>query len=323
MPQPERAGRSVGIQNINYLWSALMAIATSSAKALSQDIIQRILVQPLEKRSVWLSSGVRIFDTDGSPIRVPRQAAGTAIDFTGENTQIPEADYNYDNEVELLPSSMKSVKVLTRWSNELGRSSVIDLGNALQDRLVTDVAAAIDNAFTNGTAANTPIGALAGTAFSTATTTAGTAVGKPNVDDLYDALGAALSADVDPDGLRWMMHSRDLISLHKLRAGGSTATDGAYLLQPDPTSPAQFRLLGYPVILNQRIPTNGGTATNESTIMLADFSQIAVARDLDAQVTVLPERFADFDQTAIRVVARYDMKPLNPAAIVYLKNVTA
>jgi HK97 family phage major capsid protein len=212
---------------------------------------------------------------------------------------------------------------LTRWSNELGRSAVIDLGNALQDRLVTDVAAAIDEAFTNGTAVNAPVGLLAGTAFSANTTSAGTAVGKPTVDDLYDALGAALSADVDPDGLRWMMHSRDLITLHKLRAGGSTTADGAYLLQPDPTSPAQFRLLGYPVILNQRMPINGGTGTNESTIVLGDFSQIAVARDLSPQVTILPERFADFDQTAIRVVARYDMKPLNPAAIVTLTGVTA
>jgi HK97 family phage major capsid protein len=299
-----------------------MAIATASAQALSQEVIQRILVQPLEKRSVWLSSGVRIFDTDGSPIRVPKQAAGTALPFTGENTEIPEADYNYDNEITLLPSSMKSVKVITRWSNELGRSSVLDLGNALQDRLVTDVAAAIDNAFTNGTAANAPIGMLAGTAFSTGTTTAGTAVGAPSVDDLYDALGAALSADVDPNGLRWMMNSRDLISLHKLRAGGSTTTDGAYLLQPDPTSPAQFRLLGYPVILNQRMPVTGGTATNESSMVLADFSQIAVARDLAPQVTILRETFADYDQTAIRVVARYDMKPLNPASVVFLKNVT-
>lgn len=299
-----------------------MAIAVSDASALTQEQIQRLLIQPLEKRSVWLSSGVRIFESDGSPLRIPMQAAGTALPFTGENTQIPEADYDYSNEVEILPSSMKSVKVLTRLSSELVRSSVLDISSAVQERLVTDVASAIDNAFTNGTATGSPVGVLAGTAFSTGTTTAGTAVGKPNVDDLYDALGSALSANVNPEGLRWMMNSRDLISLHKLRSGGSTTTDGQYLIQPDPTGAAQFRLLGYPVVLNQYMPTNGGTATNESTIVLADFSQIAVARDQDPQVTILRETFADYDQVALRVTARYDMKPLNPAAIVYLKNVT-
>ena len=57
--------------------------------------------------------------------------------------------------------------------------------------------------------------------------------------------------------------------------------------------------------------------------MLADFSQIAVARDLNPQVTVLSELYADYDKQAIRVVARYDMQPLNPAAVVLVKNVTA
>jgi HK97 family phage major capsid protein len=65
---------------------------------------------------------------------------------------------------------------------------------------------------------------------------------------------------------------------------------------------------------------NGGA---QSTIMLADFSQIAVAQDLNPQVTVLSELYADYDQQAIRVVARYDMQPLNPAAVVLLKSVTA
>jgi len=65
---------------------------------------------------------------------------------------------------------------------------------------------------------------------------------------------------------------------------------------------------------------NGGA---QSTIMLADFNQIAVARNLNPQVTVLSELVTDYDKQAMRVVARYDMQPLNPAAVVLLKNVTA
>lgn len=57
--------------------------------------------------------------------------------------------------------------------------------------------------------------------------------------------------------------------------------------------------------------------------MLADFNQIAVARNLNPQVTVLSELVTDYDKQAMRVVARYDMQPLNPAAVVLLKNVIA
>ena len=288
-----------------------MAISTSTASAMTSEQLLQFLIQPLEKRSVVLSSGVRIFD--GVDLRVPRQASGTALAFTAENGEIPTADYDYTGEVTLLPSTMKSVKVIVPFSNELARSSDLDIFNALQDRMVTDVAAALDNAMTNGTAANEPKGILA----ASSATIAGTAVGSPTVDDLYDAVGAALAADVDTAGLRWMMHSRDYINLHKVKAD----TAGSYLIQPDPTRSGVQSLLGHPIVVNNRMPTTGG-AGNESTIVLADFSQVAVARDLSPTVTVLRERYAEYDQTALRVTARYDLGFLNEAAIVRLNGVT-
>jgi hypothetical protein len=45
------------------------------------------------------------------------------------------------HEIVLLPSTMESVKVLTRYSNELARQSVVSLDAAMKDRLVRDVAA--------------------------------------------------------------------------------------------------------------------------------------------------------------------------------------
>ena len=56
--------------------------------------------------------------------------------------------------------------------------------------------------------------------------------------------------------------------------------------------------------------------------MLADFSQIAVARDVAPSVKILDQTFGDYDQQAIRVVARYDAAPLNPEAVVKMTNVT-
>ena len=47
-------------------------------KATVQEQVQKILVQPLEKASVFLASGVRIFDTNGSAVRIPKQAPPTS-----------------------------------------------------------------------------------------------------------------------------------------------------------------------------------------------------------------------------------------------------
>ena len=75
-------------------------------------------------------------------------------------------------------------------------------------------------------------------------------------------------------------------------------------MQPDVTANAPFRLLGTPFTVTNRIPTNGGAGTNEGSVVLADFSQIAVARGPAPSVNLLDHTHADFDQQAIRLVAR-------------------
>ena len=69
--------------------------------------------------------------------------------------------------------------------------------------------------------------------------------------------------------------------------------------------------------MTKHLPLDG---ESQKSVVLADFSQIAVARDLAPSVTILKERFADYDEQAIRVVTRYDAAPLNSEAIVVIRN---
>ena len=180
--------------------------------------------------------------------------------------------------------------------------------------MVLDVAAKIDTAFITGSGTGgVPRGLLNYTGVQEIT-----AVGALSLDDLLDAIALMYSANVDTARLRWLMPSRTFIALRKLKDA-----NGLYILQPDATADVAFRLLGIPVVVTNRIPTNGGAGTNEGSVVLADFSQIAVARDLAPSVKLLDQTYADFDQQAIRVVARYDAAPLNPSAIVVLRGVTS
>lgn len=94
-------------------------------------------------------------------------------------------------------------------------------------------------------------------------------------------------------------------------------------MQPDPTAGAAFSLFGIPVLVTNRIPINGGGGANGAKIVLADFSQIGVARDMAPSVKLLDQTYADYDQQTIRVVARDDAAPLNPTAIVIMTGVTS
>ena len=289
-----------------------MANSTNNATELTAEQVVKTLVQPLTAKSVFLAAGPRIFDTAG-PLRVPKNGGPIADPgWTGENEAIPERDADFD-EVKLLPSTMKSVKVITRFSNELARQSVVSLDQALKDRLVGDVAAKLDAQFLSagGDGITTPKGLFAYSGIQTV------AVGGAlSLDHLLTAWGMALAENVAMGSLKWVLTPGDFVKLRKVKD-----TSGKYILNADPSADAVFRLFGAPVIVTSRVPdTTGGTVTGRAA--LVDFSQIAVARDLAPSVKVLTERYADFDQQAIRVVARYDAAPLNPKAVVALTGIT-
>lgn len=281
-----------------------MVNSLSTASELTQEQVQRILIQPLTDKSVFLAAGPRVFDTNGSQVRIPKMGAATDPKWHGENEQISEVDASF-GEITLLPSTMKSVKVITRFSNELARQSIIALDATLRDRLVTDVANKLDAQFlgNQGDGKTTPKGLFAHTGVQTID-----ASGPLTLDLLHDAWGKALAANVNMAATRWLILPGDFTKLRKIKDNANR-----YMLQPDPTQDGVFRLLGAPVTVTSRIPA--GCAA------LADFSQLAVARDTTPSVKILTERYADFDQQAIRVVARYDAAPLNPEAVVTLTGI--
>lgn len=289
-----------------------MAVSTTSATELTQEQVAKILVKPLEESAKFLAAGPRIFDT-ASPLRIPKLGGPTTVTWVGENEQIPEANPDFD-EVELLPSTMKSLKTLTRYSNELARQSVVALDAALKDRLVTDVAAKLDSQLfgAGGDGTTTPQGMFAWAGTQTLAVN-----GILELDDLHDAEALALGENVNVTQLRWVMTSRELIDLRKIKA-----TDGNYIVQPDVTAAGGYTLLGHPVIVTNRIPDDTAPTPDTARAALVDFSQIAVARDVAPTVKILDQTFGDYDQMAIRVVCRYDAKPLNPEAVIKLTGIT-
>ena len=292
-----------------------MALSTATAPELTAEQVQAILIQPLEAASVFLAAGPRIFDTAG-PLRIPKLNSMEEPAWHGENELITEVDPDF-GEVTLLPSTMKSLKSLTRFSNELARQSVISLDAALRDRMVADIAAKLDAAFIAGDggdpAGTEPLGIL-----NYAGTQEIDAVGTLSIDDLHDAEGLLLSANVDPTRVRWFMRPETFTSLRKLKDGQQR-----YMIQPDPTESGAYRLLGHGVVVTNRIPVDTTPTPDTTEAFLADFSTIAVARDLAPSVKILDQTYGDYDQMAIRVVARMDAAPMLPEAIVVLRGVNA
>ena len=272
-----------------------MAVDTQNTPELTREQVAAMLTEPLTRFSTFLAAGPSFYDTDGNKVRVPKGFAKTtdeilANNWHGENEQISEVDPESAGELELLPDTMKSIKTLTRFSNELARQSIVSLEQALQNRLVRDVADAFDSQFLSdrGDGVTTPMGMFAWGGVETIE------AAEFDLDTIMDGYGVFLGEFGHTDGLRLFIRSDDYMTLRKMKDN-----DGRYLLQPDmSTGGIVVPALGATLAVSNYIP--------EGNAALVDMQSVAVARDLAPSVKLLTERYADYDQQAIRVVARYD-----------------
>lgn len=283
-----------------------MAVDTTTATELTREQVASILTKPLETASVFLAAGPRIIDTNG-PLRIPGLPASEAdeLQWIGESELIPEVDPEF-SEVQLLPSTMKSVKVITRYSNELARQSVVSIDQVLRDRLVADVAAKLDAQFlsADGDGVTTPRGLFAYTGITDTKVD-----GAMTPDVLLAAQGEAMTRNLNPGTMALFMRPEDYIALRDIKDA-----DGRYLIAPDVSGTGLVvPVLGARAIISARIP--------KGRAALVDMSRVVVARDLAPTVKVLTERYADYDQQAIRAVARYDATALDPSAVLTLSGI--
>ena len=281
-----------------------MAIeVTADNSTLLQSQVADILVNPLAQESTFLAAGPQIFDTSDQ-LRIPRIGSGVSAGFFGEGEQISDGNVSFD-EVTLLPSTLESLKVLVRFSNEMARQSVVALDATLKTTLVTNVAEALDAALWDGAGtSNTIKGILRASGIATGT------LDLTDPDSIIDGLATAKGNKVNVTHL--VMTSASFAALRKLKVGED---DARYLFDPSTIqNGTAFQLFGLPVIITDNIPA----VATKNRVALVDFGKVAVARDLDAEVKVLDQTWGDYDTVGIRVVTRYGVGLLQPKAVTLL-----
>ena len=262
-----------------------MATDSTTANTLIKEQVANFLVQPLERASVILNAGATVFNSS-EPLRIPTITEGVNPTWVGENELIPEDEVT-TGEISLMPTNRKSIKVITRVSNELIRMATVSVSSVLEQRIVSDVRAKLDDALLDGDGADNSITGL----LNQPGVTTG-AFDATNPDSIIDAIGSLNALEVNPN--RIIVSGADFTSLRKLKDNG-----GRYLLTPDITAGAVGSLFGIPVSVTNQL--EAGTA------IVGDMSAVAVVRDIDPRVDILRERYADYDQTGIRVVTRYEI----------------
>lgn len=278
-----------------------MTATTIANATLTQDQVERLLILPLQQRSTYMQQGFPVFTSNGEPIKLPSLTSFGTATFVAQGTAIPEVTAS-TSEVELLASSVSSIKVIAKMSNELIRQSVVNVEAAFSRKLVDDVSQVLDAAMWNGgtATAGSPIGMANFPGNVNAGTAAGTAI---TSDDLFEIEELAYEKNLAMDFARWAMSPKTFSIIRRL-----SDNYGQKVLAPSIAVSAPPTLLGHPYTVTNHVP--------DSALLLFDPTQIAVGMDQRASVTILDQTFADYDEVGIRVTARYDTKKMNADAVV-------
>ncbi|MDO5372745.1 MAG: phage major capsid protein [Corynebacterium glutamicum] len=278
---------------------------TSSAKQLIEDQVKGILVEPLEAASVVLNAGPTVFNSS-EPLRLKTLEEGFEPGIVGEGELIPDGGEASFGEIKLMPTERKSIKTIIKVSSELIRqSTVTGVTATLQARLVKDVAGKLDNELLAGTGldeADAPNNGILGLLNQSDLESA--PMDLTDTDWALDALAQLAAKEITPT--RFILNGTDFFTLRKIKD-----TDGRYIVNGGPAEGAPYRLFEIPVTITNKLPQGKG--------ILANMKDVAVVRDIDPQVTILTERYAEYDQIGIRVSTRYDLGLLRTDSVLLLE----
>ncbi|ODO60117.1 hypothetical protein ACOMCP_00046 [Lactiplantibacillus plantarum] len=217
------------------------------------------------------------------PIATSQQSAVLAT--KDELADIADVDANMFTEV---PFDVKTRAGKIALSNEVVEDAEVDIVSEVK----TQLQQLVDNTD------NTQImGLLTGTSFAKETAT--------NIDDLKKIFNVTLDPALNK---MWLVNQSGFNYLDTLKD-----SKGRYLLQPNPTAPSGFTLLGAPVVMiSDKLLANNADGT--FPMIAGDLSQ-AVAVFRRNQVTAQWDKFDQFSQ-GLSVIVRNDYEVIDKTAVI-------
>lgn len=176
---------------------------------------------------------------------------------------------------------------------------------ALEER----VGRVINTYFTTGTGSSQPTGIMAASGGSAKGADAA-AVAAISRDDIVNLIHS-----VDPAYRRNAKLSFNDATLKEIKKLSFGSADDRPLYQVSPIVGEADMIEGYEFFINQDIANIGASA---KSMAFGDWSKYVIRRVGGVRVVRLNERFADTDQVAFAVLARFDGLPTNTAAVKHL-----
>ncbi len=259
----------------------------------------KALEEALPLRSFFRTFRVRGADSLG----VRRRTAKASTYARGGEITPPTPDKSLKFGIKTLTPHFYTAEIFL--SRDLIRRAVMPVESIAIDEVTRDVAEKQEDEWIAGNGSQEPLGLFTPSTDGISTardSECGSAAGAAyNFDDLRDAKYTVFRYW---NNARWIFPLDGEKEISKIKDG-----DGQYIWQRDVRVGEPDRLLGLPVHVHERFPSDFSTAGNY-TGMVGDFSYYWVAESLDMEVLRLSELYAEINQVALLFRGKNDGMPI-------------
>ena len=288
--------------------------ATTGGNLVATDLMADEFIEALRNNSVMLNLGVRTMTGLVGDVAIPRRSGVASTYYLStETTAITQSESTFD-QVTLAPKNLAALSKYSRQTLLQGTPGIEDL---VRRDLTDGINLGIDLGILNGSGSSgQPTGILNTSGIGSVAL--GTNGGAITVDALVDLEEQVLidNGAVNRDSIGYVTNAKVLAELKKLRAGGSTTTDGAYLVNDQLNAIGRggtpSSVNGYPLYVTNQVPSNltkGSSSGVCSAMLMGDFSQAMVGFWGNGIEIVVGEDSDDFSKalTSVRAIVTYDV----------------
>ena len=303
--------------------------ATTGGNLVQTDLLDQEFIEFLRNRSVMLAAGVRTMAGLVGNVAIPRRS-GVASTFylSTQTTAITQSESTFD-QVTMTP---KNLAALSKYSRQTLLQGTPGIEMLVRNDLVDGINIGIDLGILNGSGTSGQPTGILGTA-GIGSVAMGTNGGPITMEKLVD-LETEMAIDncaLDRDSVSYVTNARVMGNMKKLRAGGSTTTDGPFLVNDSLVAIGRGGtpsvVNGYPTWVTNQVPntlTKGTSSGVCSAVLLGDFSQAMVGFWGNGLEITVGEDSDDFSKalTSVRGIVAYDVAVRDPKCFAAILDVT-
>ena len=303
--------------------------ANTGGNLVATDLRADDFIEALRNSTVMVGLGVQTLSGLVGDVAIPRRSGVASTGYLSSETgALSQAESTFD-QISMTP---KTLGTLSKYSRNMLIQATPGIEELVRRDISDGINVGIDLGILNGTGSSgQPTGIMQTSGIGSVAM--GTNGGAITVEALVDLETAIMedNAGVNGDNIAYVTNAKVIGALKKLRAGGSSSTDGAFLVNTDLTAIGRggtpLNVNGYPLAMTNQVPSNltkGSTSGECSAVVMGDFSQAILGFFGSGIEITVGESSDDFEKnlTSVKGVVAFDVAVRHAQSFAAILDVT-